>query len=97
MSKFTGGKWTYDTPSGCVHCEGKLIADVAGAGGANYQHDKGQANARLIAAAPEMYRLLSYFSTLEDVTNDEFYNFFVAVNDTRKLVARIDGEEGNHD
>ena len=49
---------------------------------------------RLVTAAPKMYYLLSYFSTLEDVTNEEFYNFFVAVNDTRKLLERIEEYKG---
>ena len=84
MSKFTAGKWTYDTPSGCVHCEGKLIADVAGAGGANYQHDKGQANARLIAHAPEMYKLLV---TILNDTQDGHKNELIA------LLNAIDGQD----
>ncbi len=36
MSKFTAGKWQYDNAYGCIHHNGKLIAEVAGAGGANY-------------------------------------------------------------
>ena len=87
MSKFTAGKWTYDTPSGCVHCEGKLIADVAGAGGTNYRHAKGEANARLITAAPEMYRLL------KSVANYKPDFVWDVVFHAQELLARIDGEE----
>ena len=88
MSKFTAGKWTYDTPSGCVHCEGKLIADVAGAGGANYQHDKGQANARLIASAPVMYELLKVWVNLQAQPP-----LMEARKRAQELLAHIDGEE----
>ena len=87
MSEFTSGKWIYDAPSGCVHSEGKLIADVAGAGGTNYRHAKGEANARLIAAAPEMYRLL------KSVANYKPDFVWDVVFQAQELLARIDGEE----
>ena len=33
MSNLTQVKWIYDTASGCIHADGKLIAEVAGASG----------------------------------------------------------------
>ena len=94
MSKFTSGKWHIDPLTGEIHTNEGRVAKVYGATEFNREKNASecQANARLILKAPEMYRLLSYFSTLEDVTNDEFYNFYMAVNETRKLLARIEGD-----
>jgi hypothetical protein len=65
MSEFTKGTWEYDRVSGCVHHNGRLIAEVAGGGGANYCHSRGEANARLIAAAPDMYELLKVWVNVQ--------------------------------
>ena len=95
MSKFTPGKWMVDGAGVSVFDEREeaTLFIVDNVYSWVNRDAEAEANARLIAAAPEMYELLSYFSTLEDVTNEEFYNFFAAVNDTRKLLARIGGEE----
>jgi hypothetical protein len=61
MSKFTKGKWEYYKPLGVICTETRGIAQVYEAG-----HDKkyyqwtaeGEANARLISHAPEMYGYL---------------------------------------
>ena len=93
MSKFTAGKWEVGeiyNKHYAVFVGTHAVADC-------FDNRESEGNARLIAAAPEMYELLSYFSTLEDVTNDEAYNFFVAVRRTRRLLARIDEEEGKDD
>ena len=88
MSEFTKGKWEYDDAHGCIHHDGRLIAEVAGGGGANYRHAAGQANARLIAAAPEMYELLR--KCAEDL---EFVGLLSLSNECSNLLARIDGQE----
>ena len=79
-------KWIYDIVSGCIHEDGKLIAEVAGAGGSNYRHARGEANARLIAFAPEMYELLMNF----DVDPAEQIAWLIR---RHSLLARIDGKE----
>ena len=79
-------KWTYDPTNGIVHDDGKLIAEVAGAGGSNYRHARGEANARLIAFAPEMYELLMNF----DVDPAEQIAWLIR---RHSLLARIDGKE----
>lgn len=62
MSEFTKGKWVYDEPFGVIFSYETyaVIANVQGAGtGSCFCFtQEGQANARLIAAAPEMYELM---------------------------------------
>ena len=89
--KNTQWKWTYDTASGCIHEDGKLIAEVAGAGGSNYSHARGEANARLIAAAPEMYELVMQFAfgSCDDCMR--------ILDESRKVLDRIDGKEKEND
>ena len=88
MSGFTKGKWVYDKHYGCIHHDGKLIAEVAGAGGSNYRHAQGEANARLIAAAPEMYELLKVWTQIQAQPA-----LMIAQENARKLLASIDGKE----
>ena len=91
MTKFTQGEWTYDPKNGIVHNDGKLIAEVAGAGGSNYRHERGETNARLIAAAPKMYRLLKAVANYKpDFVWDVVFN-------AQELLARIDGEEAKYE
>ena len=56
----TSGEWKYSVRTGLVYVDGKGIAKVYGAGqdSASYS-EEGEANARLIAGSPRMYRLLS--------------------------------------
>ena len=62
MSEFTKGKWVYDEPFGVIFSYETyaVIANVQGAGTGSCfcSTQEGQANARLIAAAPEMYELM---------------------------------------
>ena len=94
MSKFTKGKWEYDDAHGCIHHDGRLIAEVAGGGGANYRHAAGQANARLIAAAPEMYELLRLAAQSLRHHSDNDYKIAYSINE---LLARIDGKETDNE
>ena len=89
MSKFTRGTWHYFHPNGCIHCDGKLIAEVTGAGGPkSYRHAQGEANARLIAAAPEMYETLELCAKVLYGHNE-----FAVAQKVHNLLARIDGEK----
>ena len=83
MSKFTAGKWKVDEIYGdhyVVFAEGlHTVADCFG----------DEANARLVAAAPELYRLLNA------LVHREYDNTVTAVFslEAEKLLARIDGKE----
>ena len=97
MPDFTEERWTYDEHTGCVHCNGMLIADVAGAGGENYSYERGKVNARLIAAAPKMCDLLEDFilecacasCTCEDREKTR--------NEAQNLLARVYGSDDGHE
>ena len=92
MSNFTRGKWEYDKKYGCIHHDGQLIAEVSGAGGSNYHHANGEANARLIVAAPEMYTLL-----LECADELHAIGLPTLSRECYELLERIDGKEAGHD
>ena len=89
MSKFTSGKWFED--GDCVFTFDDddnysfMIADVNGG-----TREELEANSRLIAAAPDMYRLLSFFVEGEAVDEDRFDEYLLAVNETKELLSRID-------
>ena len=99
MSRFTSGKWTTDDYGGYVfaHGEEMMICQMRGAG---YLRSKGvseegiiaiqDANARLIAAAPEMYEMLR---GIIQSTADCPMESAVFFSEARELLARIDGEE----
>lgn len=86
MCKFTKGTWKTAAPHEYIVYEDftkdKLIiaSEIEG-----YTEEEANANARLIAAAPEMYELLKLYGT------NPFFNGIEA----RKLLARIDGETNN--
>ena len=90
MSEFTKGKWVYDEPFGVIFsyetCA--VIANVQGAGTGSCfcSTQEGQANARLIAAAPEMYEMLKVWTRAytEPMRMD-------AWKKALELLARIDG------
>ena len=90
MSKFTQGPWIIDTDGNGIYSDTEEY-QVAYISYINYNKNKEmQANARLIAAAPEMYRLLKElhagymeYGMIADYHNDKIY----------ELLARIDGEE----
>lgn len=99
--KFTQGEWVYDEPLGVIFSDktNAVIANVPGAGTGSCfcLMPEGQANARLIAAAPEMYRLLALFTGVgtktEPMSDDQFDDLLLAVDAGRKLLLRIDGKE----
>ena len=89
MPNFTSGKWFED--GDCVFTfddddnHSFMIADVNGE-----TREELEANSRLIASAPDMYRLLSFFVEGEAVDEDRFDEYLLAVNETKELLSRID-------
>ena len=91
MSKFTKGKWK-NYINKCVYVLDKknkfprfIVFLVCG-----NTEEEAQANARLIAAAPEMYELLSECAdTLNHIGHKVLGNICL------ELLARIDGEAEN--
>ena len=94
MSKFTKGKWGYHDKLGLILTydeRGYVIATVRNAGGESVfgASPEGQANARLIAAAPEMYEELIFaMAALRDgdVCDKK------RADKIEELLARIDGD-----
>lgn len=99
MSKFTKGKWK-NYINKCVYVLDKknkfprfIVDSVHG-----NTEEEAQANARLIAAAPEMYQLLDdiaeYIEATQKLQKDylatEFFDYAIRA---KELLARIDGEE----
>ena len=85
MSKFTKGKWIIDRDGSAIFSDSEdcYVAELSPAN----SDEQVAANARLIAAAPEMYELLK--KILDDTQNGQF-----AREDLLKeLLAHIDGEE----
>ncbi|MBQ3455817.1 MAG: hypothetical protein IJG36_05220 [Synergistaceae bacterium] len=111
MPDFTKGKWFYEPKSGYIRSEhdGTYVAHIVGAGCEDKRGEEAQADARLIATAPEMYRLLEEFCKIHDMKahskrEDNSPAFMMAlvaedgaVNMARELLARIDGKENSHD
>ncbi len=91
MSKFTQGKWEHGTHSIKAITPEETIG-IAFVYKANSQEET-EANARLITAAPEMYRLLESIVSLLSVHS---YSQGEAVK-IHQLLARIDGEEAEHE
>ena len=86
MSKFTKGKWKVKYSH---MIQGIFDED-------DDPVELNEANARLIAAAPEMYRLLKILSSINEPVNEErFDDLLLAVDEVRKVLSRIDGEEDN--
>ena len=100
MSKFTKGPWKV-TPHLDVMKGHNYIAPIS-IMTKKYMtvNEETRANARLIAAAPEMYELLdyiaSYLTALSKLIplSGLLINYLSMIND---LVARIDGEEERHE
>jgi hypothetical protein len=102
MSEFTKGEWTADEFGAYVfaHDNQMMICKMRGDGYLmlNGLSDKEiievqKANARLIAAAPEMYELLKVLVQRE---YDNTVTALLAL-EAEKLLARIDGEDADHD
>ena len=97
MLDFTKGKWEYCEPLGVVFSEDTcaVIATVHGAGTGSCFNlsPEGQANARLIAAAPEMYKILCNIrDQLSEVDLDTDTE-----DDIHVILAYIDGKVASYD
>lgn len=100
MSEFTNGKWEARSNGAISLSDGKWYIPCGMS-----EHIELDANARLIAAAPEMYRLLCEFLKIDEQKawattekNDPAYMMALvaqdgAVNMAKELLARIDGKE----
>ena len=98
MSKFTPGKWWIAPP---IFDGDAIFAPAQEKGRRNEVVATGilnKADARLIAAAPEMYRLLKVLSSIDEPVNEERCDdLLLAVDEARKVLSRIDGEEAKHE
>ena len=105
MSKYTRGKWTEnDRVITASDEKGKWIRNVADILCCEDEDEK-KANARLIAAAPEMYELLQMFCAIDDVMGEaaisQKVHHFIKLLElmvgtaglAKELLARIDGGE----
>ncbi|MBQ4430543.1 MAG: hypothetical protein II877_03490 [Synergistaceae bacterium] len=110
MSDFTKGKWSYSMymKRGILSVI-RLETDSKKLGILCGLKDENEANARLIAVAPEMHKLLEEFCKIHDMKahskrEDNSPAFMMAlmaedgaVNMARQLLACIDGKKVNHD
>ena len=89
MPKFTSGKWKVEMVYGdypIVTADGRIVADCF----------NNEANARLIAAAPEMY--VELYEALQLCAGHSSYDgddFSEQAKSIRELLARMDGEEAD--
>ena len=86
MNKFTSGKWEVEMVYGdhpIVTADGRIVADCF----------NNEANARLIAAAPEMYEMLKGIIQSTGDCPMESAGFFREARELLARIARIDGEE----
>ena len=92
MSKFTVGRWTESEGIITVSDEqGNWIGNVADILCCKNE-DEEKANARLIAAAPEMYELLEVWVNLQAQPT-----LMEARKRAQELLVRIDGTEAGND
>lgn len=104
MSKFTSGTWSVGidgTYGPYVYADDgdAIIAVIRSCGHISESEKKEavrQANARLIAAAPEMYEVIKALLEEPPLIGPN-YALMDATSKARKLVARIDGVEVSHD
>ena len=101
MTEFTKGKWTADDMGEYVFAHGfdMMICQMRGwaylkAQGLSDEEaiEVQKANARLIAAAPEMYEVLKEVLNAPDFAYGMGFSFCRQVDD---ILARIDGKEKN--
>ena len=91
-TKHTPGPWTFNEKTDCIQSEHpdhrfSLIAKVATGEDIREEH----ANARLIAAAPEMYEALkNALNTIRALTED--YDTRQSFIKGQELIARVEGE-----
>ncbi len=90
MSNFTAGTWKYFQSLGVVYSKdtSAVIANVQGAGTESCFTCtlEGQANARLIATAPEMYAIVEWVASLAE--NQRATN--AMIQEARELIKRVD-------
>ena len=111
MSKFTKGKWLLNKHFDIVTEDDELCVALCcvmptkkrydDLNNDNVYNEETRANARLIAAAPEMYKRLSFFTGfVECPTNawsDQEKILRNQMQDAKELLARIDGEESKNE
>ena len=97
MSKFTSGEWAFDDLTETVNTvsdEARTICIMTTNGVEDFSNED-RANARLIAAAPEMYKMLK-----EELIPTSDYGGVLSLSreaKVSKLLAWIDGEETSHE
>ena len=94
MSKFSNGKWYVDR-TGVVRCDDEYDRSIAFLITSPSTKEVDEANARLVVAAPELYRLLR-----EELIPTSDYGGLLSFSreaKLRELFARIDGEEDRHE
>lgn len=93
MSKFTQGKWKpcIDGSVDIEDAKGRLIGTICDIVKLYDDEAEAMANARLIASAPEMYRLIASIAHLPD----EQCMISPLIHEARRLIARIDNEEAD--
>ena len=92
MSKTTLGPWKVGVQNGelVILADNEVIARIE----PTRDNEIKDANARLIAAAPEMYDVLQdLIAALERYDNDPYQEELPDWRDAEKLLARIDEEE----
>ena len=91
MTNFSKGKWEYAeyVPEG-VSLNGKEF--IISAEGIDVALAKREYDARLIAAAPEMYKLLKFFCEDKAIDEDRFDDYLAAIFEAKKLFKSIDGD-----
>ena len=93
MSNFSNGEWKC-TPHGYLIAGKKLIGEIYEVSRmyiSDDQHAEADANARLIAAAPQMYKLLKNFARCKNDVGIWSLKLYA-----EKLLARIDGEDAHN-
>ena len=93
---FCNGDWTVSKDGTQVVCGDVVIADVHGSNSADYPEETQGANARLIAGAPLMYRILetlSYIhsSNLPEAKKDEIIGRHLAAFQELRKCAECEG------
>ena len=85
-AKFTNGEWycVFDGAYSCVGVNGKVVADLRILNAVYNKYD-----AHLIAAAPEMYKMLE---TAMNILNGDDFNSEVSATDIEKLLTKASGE-----
>lgn len=85
MANFTQEKWQLDEDAGIVHTDDKGIAQVFYGGKGKYSTEEGNANARLIQAAPTMYAFI--YKQAKDFADiglnlfaQEFFDFLSSID-----------------